>query len=180
MFEATSFPRFNLYEALGLPPPGAGQVYTAEEIKAAYRRALLKHHPDKAKTAAADTTQSTGSKAGQPKFSVDDISRARDILIDAGLRREYNRHLTAQSDGSGHQGLVKPSLSGTGLETIDLEDMTFSEDTERYSRACRCGSDVGFQVSESELEAEADSGEVVVSCPGCSLSARIVFQVDEG
>jgi hypothetical protein len=49
-----------------------------------------------------------------------------------------------------------------------------------WYRGCRCGDERGFMVTEMDLEKEAEHGEVVIGCRGCSLWMKILFAMEEG
>jgi diphthamide biosynthesis protein 4 len=76
------------------------------------------------------------------------------------------------------------------LEIFDLDDMEVettrqqghgieTAETTVWYRGCRCGDEKGFLVREEDLEREAERGEVMVGCRGCSLWAKVMFAVDE-
>ena len=155
----------NYYRLLGLETCQNDTLLPAAEVKQAYRRALLQHHPDKATTA-----------TGTPDVTVDDIALAYKTLADAKLRAEYDSWLqSAAEDGS----LSAPRPRHTGLETVDLDDLTYETLVGEWSRGCRCGDEKGFSLSERELEQQAKEGEVIVGCKGCSLWLRVLFGWDE-
>ncbi|KAI8052961.1 CSL zinc finger-domain-containing protein [Syncephalis plumigaleata] len=57
---------------------------------------------------------------------------------------------------------------------VDLDDMTFDEDTCVYSIACRCSGE--YLLTEDDLEAGAE----LVNCSQCSLRIRVLYQcIDE-
>ena len=66
-----------------------------------------------------------------------------------------------------------------GLETVDLDDLTFDEAQAVWYRACRCGHERGFVITEGELDADAEIGEVVTGCRGCSLWLNVTFVATE-
>lgn len=68
------------YEVLGVP-----REASAEEIKKAYRRLAMQHHPDR----------NQGDKVAEAKFK--EISEAYEVLCDAEKRRQYDQY--------GHEGL---------------------------------------------------------------------------
>lgn len=82
-----------LYDILGLEPSA-----TPEDIKRAYKREALKHHPDKRSPEDRD----------QAEFHFKRVSEAYQILIDPHKRQEYDQYGTA----GGGNGQPKPS-SGT-------------------------------------------------------------------
>ena len=157
------------YDILGVDTE---QVFTPEELKRAYRRALLRHHPDK--------VAGTGnhSNNGQRQVvSVDEIGLAYKTLSDAKLRREYDQALRNRMPQS-TLSEVEGRIHRTGLETVDLDSLVFDDAGESWSRSCRCGDDKGFIITEPELEAHADVGEITIGCKGCSLWLRILFSVE--
>lgn len=172
------------YATLNLPSPadiqqnGVRKLPSPEDIKQAYRIALLTHHPDKNQVAIA--TLSTG------KPSIDAIKLAYTILADPGTRAEYDRELIlrSQKQDSTLNGDIlpgsKPSFR-TGEELIDLDDLSYDEESGIWYRACRCGEKRGYTVTEAQLEEEEKKGgrEVVVGCCGCSLWLRVAFGIAE-
>ncbi|MCJ1448025.1 MAG: hypothetical protein MMC23_008538 [Stictis urceolatum] len=158
------------YTVLGLSPnPDDAADLGAEDIKAAYRKALLAHHPDK--SLAKKVITPPGSR-----HAIDAINDAYKVLSDSHAKLEYDRVLKLQGEKP-QNGLIKEH---PGLETVDLDDMQLDETNVTWYRACRCGRDRGFEVLEAELEKEAEHGEIIIGCDGCSLWLRVVFQtVDE-
>lgn len=169
----------NYYTILGVPTPANANdaSLTPEQLKRAYRRALLLHHPDRTVT-----TQEQGSpRSSLPpnvpaRFTVDQIIRAYEVLADPSSRAKYHQLLFRRSrEGF---GLAK-SADGLAVETVDLDDLECIETASggRWKRSCRCGS--MYQFDERQLEAVARDGEIVVACPGCSLFIRVTFDAVE-
>ena len=150
------------YQLLGLQGRQYASTLSPQEVKAAYRRALLQYHPDKRSDDVPDVT-------------VDDIALAYKTLSEPALRAEYDRWLEASKCNA----QVKGQPHHTGLETVDLDDLALDADTSSWSRGCRCGDDRGFLVMESELEKNVDDGELIVGCKGCSLWLRVLFKIEE-
>ena len=151
------------YTVLSIPTSTSSTTLSPTLLKTAYHRALLLHHPDK-----------STSPSHKALYTVDEISRAYKVLSDPHTRAEYDRELKLQArnklgDGKGH----------TGLETVDLDDLKMVEerDGDKWTRDCRCGRT--YVVTETQLEQEAEKGEVYVPCEGCSLWLRVLFQVEE-
>ena len=163
----------NYYQLLALERMQHTDVLSSQEVKTAYKRALLQYHPDK---------QSGASLAKVPtnvrpsSVTVDDIALAYKVLSEPSLRAEYDRWLY------GKDGKVDADdrVHRTGLETVDLDDLLFEPTSSTWSRNCRCGDDKGFVVTESELEKNTEDGELIVGCKGCSLWLRVLFGVEEG
>ncbi|KAL1976640.1 hypothetical protein VTN31DRAFT_2922 [Thermomyces dupontii] len=169
----------NYYEVLNIPFLDSAPLST-QQIKAAYHKALLRHHPDKA-----SNTRSPASKATKPAYSVDDITNAYKTLIDPVKRAEYDRTLRLRRDHLVDKGQLRGAdVFRTGLEVVDLEDLQESDSPNEegqtyWYRECRCGDEKGFMVTEEELEKESAHGEIVVGCRGCSLWMKVLFAVQE-
>lgn len=192
------------YETLSLPFSGTTTSLSKQQLKIAYHKALLKHHPDKASSVAKDTNlpqpapqsqhhpdtnnRSTSGASAHTRahpYTIDQITTAYKTLSDPQLRAEYDRELrldrakAAQREKTG-------TVFHTGLEVVDLEDLGCDEggggggeDQAVWYRGCRCGDEKGFLVTEDELEREAEHGEIVIGCRGCSLWMKVLFAVDE-
>jgi diphthamide biosynthesis protein 4 len=149
------------YTILNLATRKLDPSLSPSEVKAAYKRALLQHHPDKSASA---------PKSG---FTVDSIALAYKILSSPALKTEYDLGLqTARPKND-------DKVFRTGLDTVDLDDLTYDEAKEIWTRGCRCGDDGGFVVTEAELELNAEDGELIIGCRGCSLWLRVLFGVED-
>lgn len=182
----------DFYAILGLPFTGASTPFSKQQIKVAYHRALLKYHPDKAPTAAGSvtTTSSTDhSRAETYTYTVDEITTAYKTLSDPFLRADYDRSLRLSRLKAGEKH-GNADVFHTGLEVVDLEDLGYEEMDDNndgprtdgegsyWYRSCRCGDDKGFLVTEQDLEREAEHGEIIIGCRGCSLWMKILFAVE--
>ena len=78
------------YDTLGVPKNAS-----EEDIKKAYRKLAMKHHPDR--------NQGDGSKASEEKFK--EAKEAYEMLSDANKRAAYDQY--------GHAG-VDPNMRGGG------------------------------------------------------------------
>jgi diphthamide biosynthesis protein 4 len=170
----------NYYQILNIP--NAPAVVSKQQLKNAYHKALLKHHPDKAGTKAdrdANTRVKLSAASSSSVYTVDDITNAYRVLSDPVLRAEYDREWILRRN-NGDKNREDVSFH-TGLEVVDLEDMSYQDGHEGtyWYRGCRCGDDKGFVVTEEELEAEAQHGEILVGCRGCSLWVKVLFSVEE-
>ncbi|KAJ5526209.1 hypothetical protein N7494_012859 [Penicillium frequentans] len=157
------------------------------QIKLAYHKALLKHHPDKAGAVAkqsglADSPSTSSnfystSKTDQRSYTIDEITTAYKTLSDPQLRAEYDRSLRLNRAKFAED---TTEVFHTGLETVDLDDMDYDEEDGSWYRGCRCGDERGFSVTENHLESSMDHGEVVIGCVGCSLYMKILFAAEDG
>lgn len=173
----------NHYAVLSLPPPTDtnSSPPTQHQIKQAYHRALLQHHPDKViKTPEKSTLGRNGQQPlERVPYTVDDLTLAYRTLSDPNLRLAYDRKFVMEFGSLMlHNGEHAPSSENRpGLEIIDLEDMEFDETARQFYRSCRCGKEKGYIVSEAQLEECEDDGEITIGCQGCSLWLTVGFAV---
>ncbi|KAI1828003.1 hypothetical protein F4861DRAFT_237627 [Xylaria intraflava] len=195
-----------LYEVLSLTPKQLeGQASSAQQktIKQAYRKALLRHHPDKkppgspvtstlspspSSSSPPNNTQSkpSGAKSSssasksQSTYTIDQIQDAYSVLSDARQRREYDRQLLLNpSTTSPSHTRPASTRFHTGIETVDLDDLDYDERTGLYYGSCRCGNDRGFQFTEAQLAEHEDDLVLTVQCLDCSLWMRVLFDAAE-
>ena len=161
------------YEILALTSPRPTTKHTSEsDIKLAYRRALLLHHPDKSASTPIQT-----SKSNLCKPTIDQITIAYKTLIDPTARAEYDRLLALKSPSRE----ISSHGSHPGLDTIDLDDLLYDEAEGTWYRGCRCGKERAHVITEAELEENTEYGELITGCQGCSLWLRVTFAVaDDG
>lgn len=159
-----------LYRILNLSPSLISTQHDPSPlIKRAYRRALLQNHPDKA-TSFSQVRRSEGA------YSIDQITKAFNVLSSPAQRAAYDTSLKLQSDSEG-QGLG--TKFQTGVESVDLDDLDFDEQKECWYRSCRCGNDRGYLFQEDDLAEVSEEGELMVGCLDCSLWLRVHFAVVE-
>jgi len=128
------------YEVLGV-----GRSATDQEIKSAYRRLALQHHPDR---------NPDSKEESEERFK--EITEAYSVLADADKRAAYDRFGFA---GVGGAGAGAPDFSSTifsGFEDLfgtffDLEDL-FGRGRGRRTRAER-GADLRYELELSFAEA---------------------------
>lgn len=178
--------RADFYQILSIPFTGASTGLPKQTIKLAYHKALLKHHPDKASAVAQESVLSratyngSGADGNESRYTIDEITTAYKTLSDTALRAEYDRALRLDRVKLAER--EKTDVFHTGLEVVDLEDLACDDsDAESFCwyRGCRCGDDRGFLVTEDELEREAEHGEIIVGCRGCSLWLKVLFAVED-
>jgi CSL zinc finger protein len=114
------------------------------------------------------------TKLPGPSFTIDQITCAYQTLSSPALRARYDAALSR----------TRPPLSTRGfqpgIETLDLDDLAYDTGSESWSRACRCGNERGYLLTEGDLEEAGGEGEVLVGCRDCSLWLRVCFAVVEG
>ncbi|KXS94888.1 hypothetical protein AC578_1672 [Pseudocercospora eumusae] len=159
--------KLDYYEILGLTGQRQAQNIPVDELRHAYKRTLLAQHPDKKGV--------LSPKAQGVDTSIDDIAEAYRVLRDAKLKLEYDRQLNIRK-GPGNDA---EDTRHTGMETVDLGDLDFSEKSEQWTRYCRCGSEPAFVVTEAELEKNIEFGELITGCKGCSLWLKVLFSVED-
>ncbi|KAJ5287781.1 diphthamide biosynthesis protein 4 [Penicillium angulare] len=180
------------YQILNIPFTSSSATLSKQQIKLAYHKALLKHHPDKAATVTQDSgiqgstfassnDSSSMSNNDARTYTIDEITTAYKTLLDPQQRAEYDRTLRLDRQRSTEK---TGDVFHTGLEIVDLEDLACDEgdatnDLAVWYRGCRCGDDRGFLVTEDDLEREAEHGEIVIGCRGCSLWLKILFAVED-
>ncbi|KAF3038830.1 hypothetical protein E8E12_006724 [Didymella heteroderae] len=154
----------NYYHILGLsaPSPGSPSVRPRSvELRRAYRNALLKAHPDKKAAAGAGEQAVRG-------YTVDDVKEAYRVLDDPNGRAEYdkwvvrNPHVLQGHEKDGVEGGQTLSADFIlGLDVLDLSDFEEQDSGEEgeWTRACRCGDQMGFRILEVDLEDAEQRGE---------------------
>ena len=145
---------------------GVAREASAEDLKRAYRKLAMQHHPDR----------NPGDKRAEAKFK--ELNEAYDVLKDDQKRAAYDRfgHQAFEQGGFGGGspfGAGSPFGDGAGLG--DIFDQMFGDMTGRRSQRARTGNDLQTQV-EIEL-AEAFSGvkrsirlPTRVTCDACDGS----------
>lgn len=163
----------NLYAVLDLPLPTSAKPVTSARIKQAHRSAILKNHPDKQAAKGPHASRQTSDR------SVDIIQLARSVLLSPSLRQQYDSGYLIARQGQALKSVEHLSTLVV-IETLDLDEMVYSDHTNTYSWPCRCGSSPAYEVSEDALlDTPLDQngqGELVVACGGCSLFKRVVFE----
>ena len=172
---ATMDEKMNYYQVLGLESVQHASRLPPQDVKAAYKRALLHYHPDKNCFGSTDRSHYPPEKLS---VAVDDVALAYKVLSEPRLRFEYDRWLLTKRLGENPGSTIEKPLH-TGLESVDLVDVSYDSETSTWRRGCRCGDEQGFIVSEVELEKNTEEGELIVGCNGCSLWLRVLFGVEE-
>lgn len=165
------------YEVLGITPSilDSSTHDPSTLIKRAYRRALLRNHPDKATSATNERIPSSAAPPQKSVYTIDQISQAFTVLSSPSQRTAYDAFLRLSHSlpGSG----AGPTSFQTGVENVDLDDLPFDDPEQRWYRSCRCGNDRGYSFGEADLMEVGDGGVLMVGCQDCSLWLRVHFAV---
>ncbi|KND95243.1 Diphthamide biosynthesis protein 4 [Tolypocladium ophioglossoides CBS 100239] len=166
------------YEVLGVNPSilNSSTHDPSTLIKRAYRRALLRNHPDKAASTTREPTPSSSSTSPQKSvYTIDQISQAFTVLSSPARRTAYDASLSPSRalPGSG----AGAAIFQTGVENVDLDDLPFGNVEEHWYRSCRCGNDKGYSFGEADLMEVGNEGVLMVGCQDCSLWLRVHFAV---
>ncbi len=145
----------NLYEILGCSPSA-----TADEIRDAYQKQILRLHPDKLQQYEADMTD---CEREEKLHQYHAANRAWKVLGDANCRKEF--------DASWKQRTL--AQLWPVQDDVEFEDFDFDVDSSSYSHACRCGGE--YRLTESDATFRVD----YVCCAFCSLCVKVVYSDPE-
>ena len=129
---------------------GVDETADAATIKEAFRKLVLRHHPDK-------QAQNGLSDADQVQI----IQRAYDVLRDVSRRRAYDESLRLH-----RQRIASRYESAIVLERADCTEEQDNDGLSLLVYPCRCGTHLDTSPLDDE-DAEEDDG--LLECPGCSL-----------
>lgn len=149
------------YELLGV-----GRTASADDIKKAFRKLAMQHHPDR----------NPGDKEAEKKFK--DINHAYDILKDPEKRAAYDRYGPAAFEGGGPGGPGGPFQGGQGFDFGsvfgDIFDEMFGAGGRGRpgGRADMRGQDLRFNLEITLEQAYAGTDATVrvpssISCEAC-------------
>ncbi|HEV2300747.1 MAG TPA: molecular chaperone DnaJ [Stellaceae bacterium] len=171
----------DFYETLGV-----GRSANAEELKRAYRKLAMQHHPDR----------NPGDKSAEQKFK--DISEAYDVLKDDQKRAAYDRFGHAAFEQGGGRGPGDFGFSGGFADIFDEMFGEFMGGRRGGQQAQNRGSDLRYNLEISLEEAfrgrqttirvptllacdqcqgsGAAAGSKPVGCPTCHGRGRVRAQ----
>ncbi len=169
---------------------GCERSASADELKKAYRKLAMQHHPDR----------NPGDKAAEQKFK--EISHAYDVLKDDQKRAAYDRYGPAAfENGNGGRGGPGAGFEfnfGAGFADIFEEMFGMGGNARRQQQGSGRGSDLRYNLEISLEDAFAGSearirvpssiacedcsgtgaaaGSKPITCPGCQGRGRIRAQ----
>lgn len=132
----------SLYEVLGVE-----QTASVQEIKAAFKKQILKMHPDK-------------SGESYDKETLFLVQLAWDTLSDPTLREAYDERVKEQV-------ISIQTCIYNECELSEFDCHQIYEDNLAYSMSCRCGGE--FFLTKIDLE----MGFNLISCSNCSAKTLI-------
>ncbi|KIY51580.1 hypothetical protein FISHEDRAFT_36701, partial [Fistulina hepatica ATCC 64428] len=149
---------FDYYQVLGVPRDAS-----PAEIKAAYHRALLSHHPDKVRASAPVSDFFAPGVA----LEISLIKDAHATLSSPQTRSKYDQTLDV-AGGVDHSSGPRPA------QIVSLEDFQeVSDQQPAWRHPCRCG---GFYlINEDNL----DHGQHLIGCNLCSEFIWVGYEVVE-
>ncbi|KAF9264064.1 hypothetical protein L218DRAFT_1076636 [Marasmius fiardii PR-910] len=149
----------NYYDVLCI-----SRTASLQEIKTAYHRSLLLHHPDKSasRPGARETGNSSLPTSCLP-VEIETIKAAYAALSSPKSRREHDALI------DGRDGMVSRPAQFVSLEEFE-EDAT---KTGVWSYPCRCGG--VYKITEDDMEKNIH----MVGCDGCSETVWVGFEVVE-
>ena len=182
------------YEVLGVP-----QDCATKDVKFAYHRLLLTHHPDKKAQREDATTTLTN------RHSIQLIQDAYRTLSDTQQRKDYDAAIHTHFIKLGLTASSASTLNADGIDRIDLSEFEIiesqpvkegggtaedGEPEEVFVHACpRCHFEDGFVLSESDLEQGTQEQEqnrlssteidyqLLLQCASCSLWLCVTYSV---
>lgn len=159
----------NYYEILGVQ-----QTVTAEQLKKAYRKLALEHHPDR----------NQGNKDAEERFK--ELSAAYQVLSNPEKRREYDAVL---ADKAARREYEENLRSGAGAEGLSVDEILrryggifggeYGETLHRARRGGRPGYDVETELT-IDFRTAALGGKVPVTLTGEVGCARCGGRGAEG
>lgn len=161
------------YEVLGFVNSAST---SKQDLKTAYHRALLYHHPDKAQNASVKDGTTRFKHDSTVTYTIDQITTAYNIISDPVARASYDKQLSLTRKKA--KELDERTLHD-GLETYDLDDLKYDDDRASWYRECRCGDQRGYLLNEADLDGESSEGQIYIACKGCSLWIKVLFSLAE-
>eukprot|EP00884_Botryococcus_braunii_P004538 jgi/Botrbrau1/14085/Bobra.182_3s0032.2 len=140
---------------------GVARDASQEEVRAAYRRAVLAAHPDKGSSA-------NPIASGEASSTFNAIQSAWEAVKDAEHRVQYDQSLAACEVGQSEVAI---------WQDVDLAEFTPCDAGEGagflFSYPCRCGGSYLF----AEADLAVDASSAAVPCDTCSLAVRVLYTV---
>ena len=152
------------YETLGV-----AKNATEEDIKKAYRKLAMKHHPDR--------NQGDDAKKAEEKFK--EAKEAYEMLSDAQKRAAYDQYGHAGVDpsimGIGPLPAVQKLLARAGLTIADIDLVEMNEAF--GSQAAYCQRELGIPDEKLNVNGGAIALGHPLGCTGAKLTATLLHEL---
>lgn len=142
------------------------------DIKFAYHRALLLHHPDK-------QSLRVNGRGGSEGNGHAPIAGGGDVDVDIGLIQEAYTTLSStelRAEYDARRSAAAAKTSPRPAQVVSLEEFVEEGEEGVWAYACRCGGK--YTIREAEMEQD----EHLVGCSGCSEVVWVGYEVadDDG
>ncbi|KAJ3430713.1 diphthamide biosynthesis protein [Anaeramoeba flamelloides] len=154
----------NHYQVLGV-----GESSSLQEIKTAYKRLVLKTHPDRYKK----------SKDNEKLPSFVSVQLAYEILRSKKRRALFNQQLERtkkeiEEEKENETDLYKLlDRQAPVMGSVDIDEMDWDGYKKVFHYPCPCGG--RFEVSQEDLE----EGIPIAICDCCSLAIYVIYDIEE-
>ena len=144
---------------------------SSAEVKAAYHRALLLHHPDKAfANGRQNGILHEASILEDDRPSVSLIRDAYITLSNAASRATYDATVRSSPKNSSFSTTQRPA-EVVSLEEFKVVDPEDGKQSDSWSHPCRCGST--YRISEEQMNNDVH----LIGCQGCSEAVWVGYEV---
>lgn len=140
---------------------GVDSSATASDIRSAYRRAALAHHPDKVPTTATDEEKAFHER--QFREIVDAVS----VLLDPVLRAQHDTVCVTHVVNT--VGRVSDEVDLAEFSRVSESEAESLDAVEMYELECRCGGSYCVVLRRAQEHAP----NVHAECDSCSLVIRV-------
>lgn len=143
------------YEILGI-----SEAASTDDVRHAYQRLALRHHPDRGSDAACSSKSHAFVR----------VQRAYDLLRDPEVRKRYDAEQRAE--------LLRAHATNASRDLpVDIDEMQYEESADAggggvWRHTCRCGDE--FLLHEAQLLDGIDA----IHCRSCSYVLRPLYRVE--
>jgi diphthamide biosynthesis protein 4 len=179
------------YEVLGV-----NKDCTKQDVKLAYHKLLLTHHPDKKQQS------QTENKTINKTYTIQTIQTAYKTISNDILRNNYDEALhnyyiklgLVDGIGSRSNGVNVEGIDKIDLSAFKVIDDTIDNQAPKFVHSCpRCTFENGFVITDEDLEQGMQDHEhdnyythdhesnyqLLIQCASCSLWLCVMYSVSE-